>query len=280
MSVPRTLVLPAGVEAVTLQTPRGPFAAHRAFAEHPVGHVLLVPGWTGSKEDFTPLLPLLAAAGYDVTAYDQRGQFETAGEPGDDYTLQGFAADALAVRSTSDREQSHLLGHSFGGLVAQQAAVGDPSSWASVSLLCSGPGALGDSPARPLKRLVGAIGKVPLLQIHELREQGIKRPAQITGFLARRFVANAPASLKAMTQLLIDAPDIVDGVAATQLPVWVGRGADDDAWPHDVQATMAQRLGTEIHIVPDSAHSPAVENPDALMRAWLPFLKTPHKEIG
>ncbi|MCL3819951.1 alpha/beta fold hydrolase [Aeromicrobium wangtongii] len=273
MSVPRTLTLPPDVQAVTLQTTRGPFAAHVARTTAPVGHVLLIPGWTGSKEDFTPLLPLLAAAGYDVTTYDQRGQYETPGTPRDDYTLPGFAADALAVAATSGHERSHVLGHSFGGLVAQRAALDSTPAWRSLSLLCSGPGALGDSPTRPLRRVVDAIGKVPLLQIHQLREQGIKRPAQITRFLAHRFVANAPASLKAMTQLLIDAPDVVDAVRATGVPTWVGRGTDDDAWPHDVQEMMAKRLGTEIAVVPDSAHSPAVENPEALMQAWLPFLE-------
>jgi pimeloyl-ACP methyl ester carboxylesterase len=242
------------------------------LADEPRGHVVLIPGWTGSKEDFTPLLPLLAAAGLDVTTYDQRGQYETPGRPGDDYSLAGYAADTAAVRDTSSFETSALLGHSFGGLVAQHAAVADPSKWQSLSLLCTGPGALGDSPTRPLRRLVSAIGKVPLLQLHELREQGVRRPAQITRFLAKRFTSNAPASLKAMTQLLIDAPDLVDEVAATGLPCWVGRGADDDAWPHDVQALMARRLGTEIHVVPDSAHSPAVENPSGLVAAWLPFL--------
>ena len=34
----------------------------------------------------------------------------------------------------------------------------DPSAWRSLSLLCTGPGALGDSPARPLSPLVQALG--------------------------------------------------------------------------------------------------------------------------
>lgn len=272
MSVPRNLDLPPGVAATTLQTARGEFAAHVIRAEEPRGHVLLVPGWTGSKEDFTPLLPLLASAGLDVTTYDQRGQFETPAGPDAEFTLAAYAADAAAVRATSSASRSHLVGHSFGGLVAQQAVVADASPWLSLSLLCTGPGALGDTPTRPLRRLVSAIGKVPLLQVHELREQGVRRPAQITAFLARRFTSNDPRSLRAMTQLLIDAPDVVDAVATSAVPVWVGRGADDDAWPHDVQALMAQRLGTQIHVVPDSAHSPAVENPEALMAALIPFL--------
>ena len=273
MSVPRVLELPAGVEPAVLQTPRGSFAAHTIRTDGARGHVLLIPGWTGSKEDFTPLLPLLAEAGLDATAYDQRGQYETAAGPADDLTLGGYADDALAIGESIGASASHLVGHSFGGLVAQRAVVTTSSAWRSLSLLCSGPGALGDSPTRPLKRLVSAIGKVPLLQLHELREQGVKRPAQITRFLAKRFTANDPRSLRAMTQLLIDAPDIIDEVRASGVPAWVGRGINDDAWPHDVQAAMAQRLGTEIHIVPDSAHSPAVENPQALAEGWLPFLE-------
>jgi pimeloyl-ACP methyl ester carboxylesterase len=275
MSVPRSLELPAGVRAVDVETGRGTFAAHVARAAQPRGAVLLVPGWTGSKEDFTPVLPLLAAAGMDAVAYDQRGQFETPGTADDDYSLPALAADAVDVaRAALGTGRVHLAGHSFGGLVSQQAAVDSPEAWASLTLLCSGPGALGDSPTRPLRRVVAAIGKVPLLQLHELRERGVKRPAQVTAFLARRFTSNAPAALRAMTQHLIDAPDIVDDVAATGVPVWVGRGATDDAWPFDRQDDMAARLGTTVHVVADAAHSPAVENPEGLVAAWLPFLTT------
>ena len=275
MSTPRTLTLPEGVEATDIETPVGTFAAHVARVDSPTAHVLLIPGWTGSKEDFTPLLPLLADAGYDATAYDQRGQFETPGRPDADYySLDGFAADALAIAFVCSDGPSHLLGHSFGGLVAQQAALSTTSAWRSLSLLDTGPGALGDMPNRPLTRLLDAIGVVPMADIHRFREQamGVKRAPDIAEFLLRRFTSNDPLSLKAMTQALIDSPDRIDEVAALQLPVWVGRGADDDAWPHDIQAAMAKRLGTEIHVIEDSAHSPAVENTQDLADAWLPFL--------
>lgn len=272
MSIPKTLDIPAGVEAVTIRAEGTDFAAHVDRVDGARGHVLLIPGWTGSKEDFTPVLPLLAAAGFDVTAYDQRGQYETIGRPQDDFTLAGYARDAVAVAAASSPAPSHLLGHSFGGLVAQQAAIDHPSAWRTLSLLGTGPGALGETPHRPLRMFAQALGKVPLLQIHELREQGVRRPAQITRFLAKRFTSNSAVSLKAMTQLLLDAPDIIDEVIALDLPFWVGHGQDDDAWPHDVQAAMAERLGTTVHVIPDSAHSPGVDNPQGLVGAWLPFL--------
>ena len=42
--------------------------------------VLLVPGYTGSKEDFIAVLAPLAAAGHEVLAIDQRGQYESPGD--------------------------------------------------------------------------------------------------------------------------------------------------------------------------------------------------------
>ncbi len=274
MSTPRTLEIPQGVEAIDVETPRGTFAAHVARIPSPSGHVVLIPGWTGSKEDFTPLLPVLAVAGFDATAYDQRGQFETPGGANADYTLDGFATDALGIASACSAEPSHLLGHSFGGLVAQRAVTTQPSAWRSLSLLDTGPGALGEKPNRPLRMLVDALGVMPMVDIHRFREQaiGAKRAPDIAEFLLRRFTSNDPMSLKAMTRTLIASPDRIAEIAALQLPVWVGRGAEDDAWPHDIQADMAKRLGVEIHVIENAAHSPAIENTQGLADAWLPFL--------
>lgn len=219
------------------------------------------------------MLPLLAAAGFDTLAFDQRGQYESPGLDEDDYSLAGFADDAMALIEAAFRtEPIHVLGHSFGGLVAQNLALRHSDRITTLSLLSSGPGALGDSETRPLQRMVNAIGRFPLPDIHEMRDNGVRRPAQIAAFLAKRFADNNPVSLKTITQHLLNAPDQVDEVAALGLPVWVGRGEFDDAWPHDNQAKMAERLGTEIVVIPEAAHSPGVEQPEELVTAWLPFL--------
>lgn len=277
MSTPRTLDLPEGVQATVLETARGPFAAHVVRPDAAVAHVLLIPGWTGSKEDFTPLLPLLADAGLAATAYDQRGQLETPGAPDDDYTLAGLAADAVAVAAHRTDHPVHLLGHSFGGIVAQTAAVEHPDVWRSLSLLCTGPAALGSAGRRQLPQLVAALrGDAPILDVYRsLRGATLgTNPPEIEAFLERRFTSNSREALAAFTQHLEDAPDRVAEVAATGLPTWVGRGVDDDQWPHAAQDDLAARLGTTVHLVPDAEHSPAVENPEGLAREWLPFLRS------
>src|SRR6478609_1537076 len=76
----------------------GPLAALDTGGDGARGTVLLVAGYTGSKEDFAPLLAPLAEAGYRVVAIDQRGQYESPG-PDDPaaYSVAELAADVVAV---------------------------------------------------------------------------------------------------------------------------------------------------------------------------------------
>ncbi|MGW2853842.1 alpha/beta fold hydrolase, partial [Streptomyces sp. NPDC001215] len=85
MSRPPSFVPPPGVRAHRLATERGEFAVLMADAatSRVKGTALLLPGFTGSKEDFIVVQPLLAAAGYRTVAVDGRGQFESPG-PRDD----------------------------------------------------------------------------------------------------------------------------------------------------------------------------------------------------
>lgn len=286
MSVPKTLEIPAGVDVVTLETSRGNFAAHVARPAVPAGrrgrkfvprgHVLLIPGFTGSKEDFTPLLPLLAASGLHVTAYDQRGQYQSRGSEDDDYSLAGFALDALAVREASSMPHTHLVGHSFGGLVAQTATVESPGVWSSLTLLCTGPAGFTTSgQVEPLRAAIDMVDSMGLDALHTAREAEKQRQpaAEIAAFLRKRFTANNPESLKAIAGHLVSSPDRIDEIAALPLPKLVAHGADDDAWPHEVQAQMAHRLGVKVDVIPDAAHSPAIENTEATARLLLDFLR-------
>ena len=162
MSTPTSLELPEGTRRATVETARGSFAALDAMpAAGPceLGTALLVPGYTGSKEDFIAILGELAAAGRRVVAIDLRGQYQTDGadDPGG-YDLAELGADVTAVAEAT--EASHLLGHSFGGLVAR-AAVLDGYSPASLTLLSSGPAALPGARAEELHRLLNYLDGTP-----------------------------------------------------------------------------------------------------------------------
>jgi pimeloyl-ACP methyl ester carboxylesterase len=235
----------------------------------PLGTALLVPGFTGSKEDFVSLLPLLAADGWRVVTYDQRGQYQSAGTP-EPYTLTSFAEDALALLEETASGPVHLLGHSFGGLVAQQAVLDAPDVAATLTLLCSGPGAMPPEDAPPLLLVAEALGVLPIEDVWQAKlawelDHGWVAPTdpEVMAFLHQRFIANDPASLAAIARLLVGAPDQIEELAKVAPPTLVAYGAGDDAWPLPDQDAMASRLGARLEVLTGAAHSPAVEDPTA-----------------
>ena len=100
-----------------------------AIAEAGIGGrpVMLVHGFTGAKEDFTDFLEPLAERGWHAVAPDLRGH-GTSDHPGDEesYSLAIMAADLLALADALGCGSFVLLGHSMGGIVAQQLLLAHP----------------------------------------------------------------------------------------------------------------------------------------------------------
>ena len=293
MSTPPFLTLPASARSVRLTTGRGEFAAlhARPTAGRALGTALLVPGFTGSKEDFIALLEPLAAAGFEVVAVDQRGQHETGG-PDDEaaYTLAALAQDLLAVTEAVTGPLGvagpvHLLGHSFGGYVVREAlltaaAGDDPLPWHSLTLMGTGPGAVCTDEANRAELLVSVLPPVMDLEaiwqaMQELDAAAGTAPVpdpEVADFLHRRWLANVPAALRVTGRQLLVEPDRVDELAAVKLPKLVLSGERDYAWPVPEQAAMAERLGARQVSVLGAGHSPNAERPGEtaaeLARFW------------
>ena len=258
-----------------IETSCGPVAAIRTGEGT---SVLMLPGYTGSKEDFAPLLEPLADAGFAATAIDLPGQYESPG-PADPahYTPDALAAVVLDVAATLQRPV-HLLGHSFGGLVARSSVLAAPDAFASLVLMSSGPSGLGGARAQmigdlePLLASSGVAGVYAAsLAVYRAQAGYVEPPAPQAAFLERRFLAGAPAMLQGMGSAVRTEPDRVAELTEVAPPALVLFGVDDDAWPPAVQREMAGRLGAEVAQIRDAAHSPAVENPAATAAALVDF---------
>jgi pimeloyl-ACP methyl ester carboxylesterase len=289
VSTPSSLELPAGVRRTVVRCSRGAFAALEAYPETgacELGTALLVPGYTGSKEDFLLILAALADAGRRVLAVDQRGQYQTAG-PDDPaaYGLAELGKDVAAL--VAETGASHLLGHSLGGLVAREAVLAGSPEVASVTLMSSGPGALPGARAKELLFFLDAVGDasestalraaVGKIWHGTLKPQALDNgvPAGIVDFLEARMLGNNPTGLVTMARQLLAAedqtPELAEHLAGLGVPVFVLYGEDDNAWPTDVQEDMAARLGARRECIPGAAHSPAVEAPATTAHALTEF---------
>lgn len=284
MSTPPFLTLPPCARAVRLKTARGDFATLEA---RPSGAVrataLLVPGFTGSKEDFIALLAPLSAAGFRTVAVDLRGQYETGG-PADEgaYALSELGLDLLSLTdAVAEGGAPHLLGHSFGGYVVREAvlAAGEPTRWSSLTLLSTGPAAIDPQEAKRTSLLLDALTMLDLEGIWQVMQQleegsgdqATPPPPEVGEFLHRRWVSNVPQSLTVMGRQLLCEPDRVAELAAVELPKLVLSGERDYAWPIRWQSAMAERLGARRVVISDSGHSPNVERPAETAAALLDF---------
>jgi pimeloyl-ACP methyl ester carboxylesterase len=297
VSTPRSTDVPAGVRRITLKTSRGRFAAYEAMPATGVCErrpALLVPGFTGSKEDFLPILHQLAAAARRVVAIDQRGQFQTPGTTDrSTYSLGELAADAAAVaaeiaagpsRAPARGEPGvHLLGHSFGGLVAREAVIARSARISSLTLMSSGPGKLTGPAAgvlrailTPLRGLTGQRLRTEVKRVWDLQLEVQARadgtPPPILDFLRRRMLGSHPDGLAAMAEQLLACPDRTGALAAAATaPILVLYGEYDDKWETPVQEAMAERLRAQRVCIPGATHSPAVEAPETTASALNAF---------
>jgi pimeloyl-ACP methyl ester carboxylesterase len=283
MSTPTSLELPEGTRRATVVTARGEFAvldAMPAAGPCELGTALLVPGYTGSKEDFIAILGPLSAAGRRVIAVDLRGQYETAGpDDPDAYDPRELGADILALFEAT--QATHLLGHSFGGLVVREAVLSGCSP-VSLTLLSSGPAALTGPRAEELHFMLNYLDGTPPSGLRDKIAEvwhGVLKPDAaaagvahpVMGFLEDRMLANNPTGLVTMATHLLKAEDKTAELAARGIPSFVLYGEDDNAWPTTQQRDMAGVMNAERTCIPGAAHNPNVEAPATTAHALTKF---------
>jgi pimeloyl-ACP methyl ester carboxylesterase len=285
VSTPRSLHLPDQVRPTGIQTARGTFAALEAQPAAGVCErqpALLIPGYTGSKEDFLPVLQPLATAGRRVVAIDMRGQYESQGAADRAaYAADELAADiaAIARQITGDDSGVHLLGHSLGGIVARQTMLARTARITSLTLLGSGPASIAGQRAAVLRQILAELDPMDAAGVDDVAalDAKIRRlwdehlgpqaeadgtPEHILAFLRERTLRNSPVGLIVMGRYLLGCPDRTGELAELGAQILVIYGENDDAWPPSVQDRMAKRLKAQRVCIPGAAHSPAVEAPE------------------
>ncbi|MET8839884.1 alpha/beta hydrolase [Streptomyces rubiginosohelvolus] len=278
MSRPPTFTPPPCARARVLATARGDFAVLDAVPRTPArATALLLPGYTGSKEDFVALLEPLTGAGYRVVAVDGRGQFESQGTDRQESYAQGeLARDVLAQAAALGEGpgELHLLGHSLGGQIARAAVLLDASPFRSLTLMSSGPAEVVAAQRDKVKMLSDALSVLSMDEVWQAMQAMDPPQDADTGDgadMRRRWLAHNPAQLIATGAQLAAEPDRVDELAAVGLPVHVLSGERDDVWPVELFDAMARRLGARRTTIAGAEHSPNTARPQETAKALAAF---------
>ncbi len=256
-----------------------------AFQEWGAGErpFVLLHGFTGSRDDWREVAPLLARR-RRVVAPDLRGHGGSS-NPGraDAYSLDILADDVLGFLDAAGITRCDLLGHSMGGSVAMRATLAAPERVASLVLMDTTAGAFGTPRA-----IYEAGGRVA-------REHGMERLFEVAmgmwkanlppsvkkiqeamgdevyfGRIREKFAAMDPEAFAMLGLALSDQRGLLGRVGEIRCPTLVVVG-EEDASLLGAAEELEQRIPPASRVVvPDAAHSPQLENPGA----WLAAIET------
>lgn len=242
--------------------------------------VLLLHGIGGGKAAWPAQLDALAHAGYRAVAWDMPGYGDSALiSP---YDFDGLAA-ALAPLIRQERDAGRrvvLVGHSMGGMVAQQAYAAMPEH--IDGLLLSGTSPAFGKPDGDWQRDFVAARTAPLDAGRTMAElaTGLVRamvapdaPADAVAFATRVMAAVPPSTYRAALQALVrfDQRALLPRIA---VPVLALAGEHDGNAAPAVMERMAARIpGAEYRCLPDVGHLACMERPELFNAAMLDFLR-------
>ncbi|HEX2914819.1 MAG TPA: alpha/beta hydrolase [Chloroflexia bacterium] len=239
--------------------------------------LVLLHGWAGSMQDWRLLEPLIARD-YYCLSYDAAGfgssQFNS-GEPTakTDFSIERYVEDLKALLDQENLEKVHLVGHSWGGVIAMAFAARYPER--VVSLV-----AIGSAYFDPENRLHIAlkwasylIGQLILLLKGPLKKwKGLRRVA------ARRYFYRPPDPLETeelMQEVLASDPQaliqtllsgyevrfktVCPAIACPTL--YLGCNRDVVAPTAYVEAFVPLTPGSSYHQMQDCGHFPMIEKP-------------------
>jgi pimeloyl-ACP methyl ester carboxylesterase len=100
--------------------------------------LLLIPGFGSTTlVYFANIAPL--AERFKVIVFDPRGSGRSE-VPASGYSMQQFVDDCIAVMHEAGEESAHVVGASFGGMIAQNFALAHPERTRRLVLICTTPG--------------------------------------------------------------------------------------------------------------------------------------------
>jgi pimeloyl-ACP methyl ester carboxylesterase len=242
--------------------------------------LLLIRGVGSNADHWYSQVPALAA-GYQVITFDNRGIGRST-DPGGPFTIQDLAGDTLGLLNALEIEQTHILGLSMGGMVAQELAVNHPGRVKGLILACTHPGGTNQikaddevesifkemvqtgSPESKVKAASALFDPRTLAERPEVAaeyaEISLRYPAG-PGILIRQWEA-------------VLAHNAYSRLSRIQSPTLVLTGDADVLVPPGNSTILADKIpGASLVVIPGGGHQVLVEQPDLCNQAILGFLK-------
>ena len=187
---------------------------------------------------------------FSVLTYDQRGLGSSAKPPGP-YMMADYADDAAALIGAAGWARCHVLGISFGGMVAQELAIRHPELIDRLVLACSSSGGAGgaSAPLHDFAELALDEQVTVRMEVTDRRRDDAWRtahPDDVAAFRARlERAANGDEEAQRGARLQLAARaahDTFDRLDQITAPTLIAAGRYDGQAPPENQQAMLARI--------------------------------------
>jgi pimeloyl-ACP methyl ester carboxylesterase len=229
--------------------------------------LVLVHGGESDRTQFTTIRARLGA-GIRAISYDQRDSGITVNPPVP-YTLGVLADDLVALLDALGLRSAHLLGTSFGGALAQHAALRHPERVASLILVAT----------TPSFAITGAVTDELLTMSHEERAKAApdyfftpQAQAELRTRPAKTLTARTPEQ-SARRHDAARQHEVRDRLGEITAPTLFVHGTDDRLATYAGALLMQQQIpNAELRSIEGGRHGIAVEFADQIARWVREFL--------
>jgi pimeloyl-ACP methyl ester carboxylesterase len=251
------------------------------YEEHGDGEpLLLIPGLGCSVEIYRANTPALTRR-FRVIIFDPRGAGRSATTE-DGYTMQAYADDAAAVLRAAEVESAHVLGTSFGGMIALNLALQHPQCVRHLVLACTTPGGTAHV-APPVENLATflaasrepdpAVSTRMRYPLHYSDAYIAAHDEEIVAHsIATSHLGPTPRGREGQLEA-VRTHDTVDRLSAITAPTFVAHGDEDGVIPVPNARTLAERIrGTRLKVYDGAKHIFFVERADEFNADVIAFL--------
>jgi pimeloyl-ACP methyl ester carboxylesterase len=238
----------------------------------PKPSLLFLHGVGGGHHAWEDQVPYFGGLGYPSHAWDQPGYGESAiVEP---YDLEHVSASLARLIEALGGEPVVLIGHSMGGLIAQETYVRYPQLIKALVLCFTSPAFAGGTSEFTKQFLAARIG--PLDEGKSMADIAAKLIPTMgsNSKLAEKIMAGVPPDTYRKAVKLLTTFDRRKELADIRVPTLVVAGSEDKVAPPSMMEKMALKIpGAEYFLMPECGHLGPMDQPDAFNAILLGFLQ-------
>jgi 3-oxoadipate enol-lactonase len=240
--------------------------------------LIFIHGFPFNLEQWKPQLTLLPDDLHMIT-YDVRGHGLS--DVGDgQYTIDIFADDLILLLDGLSIGKAVICGLSMGGYIALRAYEKHPDRMIGL-ILCDTKSEADADQAR-IKRSM-AISEIKRSGVDNFADEFVKtvlceKTLKFNPVLVDKvkgmILGNSPLGICGTLTALAARTDTTGALQSMDMPVCIITGEDDRLSTPSMAKAMQERIkGSELHVLPDSAHMTNLENPDAFNKVLSSFLR-------